>query len=66
LDFLRQLFGSGDFQPHGFCYLWNARLVWLHAVSDLLIALAYLTIPVTLVWLVVVGLWIESPFNIWK
>jgi NADH-quinone oxidoreductase subunit H len=23
-------------------------------------------IPVTLVWLVVVGLWIESPFNIWK
>jgi len=52
LDFLRQLFGSGDFQPHGFCYLWNARLVWLHAVSDLLIALAYLTIPVTLVWFI--------------
>jgi NADH-quinone oxidoreductase subunit H len=23
-------------------------------------------IPVTLVWLVVVGLWIESPWNIWK
>jgi NADH-quinone oxidoreductase subunit H len=23
-------------------------------------------IPVTLVWLVVVGLWIQSPFNIWK
>jgi PAS domain S-box-containing protein len=53
LDFLRQLFGSGDFQPHGFCYLWNARLVWLHATSDLLIALAYLTIPVTLaVWFI--------------
>ena len=52
MDFLRQLFGSGDFQPHGFCYLWNARLVWLHAVSDLLIALAYLTIPVTLVWFI--------------
>ncbi len=52
MDFLRQLFGSGDFQPHGFCYLWNARLVWLHAISDLLIALAYLTIPVTLVWFI--------------
>jgi PAS domain S-box-containing protein len=52
LDFLRQLFGSGDFQPHGFCYLWNARLVWLHAVSDLLIALAYLTIPLTLLWFI--------------
>lgn len=23
-------------------------------------------IPITLVWLVVVGLWIQSPFNIWK
>ena len=23
-------------------------------------------IPVTLVWLVIVGLWIQSPFNIWK
>ena len=23
-------------------------------------------IPVTLVWLVVVGLWIQSPWNIWK
>jgi PAS domain-containing protein len=52
LDFLRQLFGSGGFQPHGFCYLWNARLVWLQAVSDLLIALAYLTIPVTLLWFI--------------
>jgi NADH-quinone oxidoreductase subunit H len=23
-------------------------------------------IPVTLVWLVVVGLWMQTPFNIWK
>jgi NADH-quinone oxidoreductase subunit H len=23
-------------------------------------------IPITLIWLVVVGLWIQSPFNIWK
>ena len=52
MDFLRQLFGSGDFQPHGFCYLWNTRLVWLHAMSDLLIAFAYFTIPVTLVWFI--------------
>jgi PAS domain S-box-containing protein len=52
LDFLRQLFGSGDFQPHGFCYLWNTRLVWLHAISDLVIALAYFAIPVTLVWFI--------------
>jgi NADH-quinone oxidoreductase subunit H len=23
-------------------------------------------IPITLIWLVVVGLWIQTPFNIWK
>ncbi|HXZ12710.1 MAG TPA: PAS domain S-box protein [Candidatus Sulfotelmatobacter sp.] len=51
MDFLSRLFGSGDFQPHGYCYLWNSRLVWLHVISDGLIALAYFTIPVSLLWL---------------
>ncbi|MGA9144787.1 MAG: PAS domain S-box protein [Candidatus Acidiferrales bacterium] len=52
MDFLRQLFGSGDFRPHGYCYLWNSRLVWLHVSSDVLIALAYFTIPITLAWFI--------------
>jgi PAS domain S-box-containing protein len=52
MDFLRQLFGSGDFMPHGYCYLWNPGLVWLHVISDALIALAYFTIPLTLIWFV--------------
>ena len=39
MDFWKQLFGSGHFMPHGYCYLWNAGLVWLHVVSDTLIAL---------------------------
>ncbi len=50
MDFLRQLFGPGDFMPHGYCYLWNPGLVWLHVVSDMLIALSYFTIPITLLW----------------
>src|SRR5579864_6047683 len=50
METLRHLF-SGDFMPHGFCYLWNPRLVWLHAVSDTLIGISYLSIPVTLVYL---------------
>jgi PAS domain S-box-containing protein len=49
--FLAILPGSGDFSPHGFCYLWNPKLMWLHIVSDLAIAAAYFTIPVTLLWL---------------
>lgn len=38
--------------PHGYCYLWNPGLVWLHVISDSLIALAYFTIPFALLWLV--------------
>jgi len=52
MEFFNGLFGSGDFQPHGFCYQWNTGLVWLNVVSDFLIALAYFTIPVTLVWFI--------------
>ena len=40
---------SSGWMPHGVCYLWDARLVGLHAVSDTLIAGAYFTIPFTLV-----------------
>jgi PAS domain S-box-containing protein len=45
---LRQLFSSGNFEPHGYCYLWKPGLVWLHVVSDSLIAAAYFAIPVVL------------------
>ena len=41
------------FMPHGICYLWKPELVWLHVVSDLVIALAYFAIPPALVYLVV-------------
>jgi signal transduction histidine kinase len=52
MEFFRILFSSGGFMPHGFCYLWSPGLVWLHAGSDSLIALAYSTIPVTLVFFI--------------
>ena len=37
-----------QFTPHGFCLAWQPGLVWLEAVSDLLIAAAYFSIPATL------------------
>lgn len=43
-------FSSEGFMPHGHCYLWNPGLVWLHVVSDGLTALAYTSIPFTLVY----------------
>jgi len=48
MQVLRNLFFSGGFMPHGYCYLWSPSLIGLHAVSDFLIALSYLSIPITL------------------
>ncbi len=36
------------YMPHGQCYLWQTPLVGLHVSSDLMIAIAYYSIPVTL------------------
>ena len=44
--------GESDFMPHGFCYLWNPRIVWLNVISDGLIALAYYCIPLILVYFI--------------
>ena len=43
------LFSNG-LMPHGFCYQWKPTLIWLHAISDTLIALAYFSIPVALIY----------------
>jgi len=46
------LFSSNDLLPQGFCYQWNSILVWLHVISDTLIAVAYFSIPPILIYLV--------------
>jgi signal transduction histidine kinase/CheY-like chemotaxis protein len=50
-DFLQRLF-KADFMPHGHCYFWRHDLLILHIVSDLLIVLAYYSIPLALLWFV--------------
>src|ERR1700681_3552553 len=52
METLKTLLSSNDFMPHGYCYLWNTKLLWLHVISDSLIALAYLSIPITLVYFI--------------
>lgn len=49
---LKNLLAENGFIPHGHCYLWKPGLVWLHAASDSLIALAYVAISATLAYLV--------------
>src|SRR5208283_2903649 len=43
------LFSDSGLEPHGFCLLWEPGLIWLYALSDAAIALAYFTIPLGLV-----------------
>src|SRR5216683_741182 len=49
VEIFKQLL-SPDFTPHGFCYLWNPAIVWLHVISDALITLSYYCIPVVLIY----------------
>ncbi len=51
MEFFRQLL-SPDFMPHGFCYLWDPRILWLHVISDGLITLSYYCIPIVLIYFI--------------
>jgi len=52
MNALTQWLSSNGLMPHGFCYQWKPALVWLHAISDTLIALAYFSIPAALIFFV--------------
>ncbi len=52
METLQRLLSTDGFMPHGHCYLWQPALVTLHLLSDGLIALAYTSIPFTLVYFV--------------
>ncbi|MCL1473028.1 bifunctional diguanylate cyclase/phosphodiesterase [Argonema antarcticum] len=47
-EVIRKFFAPGNFIPYGHCDPWPEGLVWLHILSDTLIALAYYSIPLML------------------
>ena len=47
LEFFSKLFDS-EFMPHGHCYLWSPSILWIHVISDFVIAVAYYSIPISL------------------
>ena len=49
---LSQLFSTQNYIPHGVCLLWQPGLLWLHVLSNTVIAVAYYTIPVALIYFV--------------
>ena len=51
-EYLDGLFSSAGFMPHGMCYQWQPGILALHVIADSLIALAYFSIPFTLLYFV--------------
>src|SRR5579872_1203123 len=49
---IERFLSADGFMPHGMCYLWQPGILGLHVVSDSLIALAYFSIPFTLLYFV--------------
>lgn len=45
---IRDFFASSTLSPHGICLLWRPELIWTHATSDLIIGLAYFSIPLAI------------------
>jgi len=52
LKILENILSPSQYMPHGNCYLWQSSLIWLHVVSDLLIGIAYFSIPAMLIYFV--------------
>ena len=52
MNLLHRIFSTNGFMPHGMCYDWNPAVIWLHVISDGVIALAYYSIPITLIYFV--------------
>jgi light-regulated signal transduction histidine kinase (bacteriophytochrome) len=44
-------FDSEQFLPHGHCFMWSPGVLWMHVVSDILIAMAYFAIPFVLFYI---------------
>ncbi|MGP1383090.1 MAG: sensor histidine kinase [Thainema sp.] len=52
LELFNAVFSPDQYMPHGMCYLWQPALVTLHVIANLLIAAAYFSIPVMLIYFV--------------
>ncbi len=47
---IKEFFSSGDFMPHGHCFLWQPGILWLHLASDVIIFASYYSIPFALIY----------------
>ena len=52
LQYLQQLWETSSLSPHGICLLWRPELIWTHVGADVVIGIAYYSIPVALAYFV--------------
>ena len=52
LQAVTRLFSSDTFMPHGMCFNWQPEVIWLHVISDAAIAIAYYSIPFSLMYFI--------------
>ena len=48
MDFLTSFLGRSGFLPHGYCFTWSPGLLWTMVGSDVVIAVAYFSIPLAI------------------
>ena len=48
MDAVAALFARNGFLPHGYCFTWTPGVLWTMVLSDLVIAAAYLSIPLAI------------------
>lgn len=46
--YLKRLLDTNALARHGFCFLWRPELLWTHVIADAVIGLSYMTIPISL------------------
>lgn len=51
LEYLSKLLSVHGFMPHGMCFQWRPEILWMHVISDLVVALAYFSIPLALAFI---------------
>lgn len=51
MGFFSSLFESEVFMPHGQCFMWYPEVLWLHVISDIVITLAYFSIPISIFYI---------------
>jgi signal transduction histidine kinase len=44
-------FTTEQFMPHGHCFMWSPGVLWMHVIADIVISMAYFTIPFVLLYI---------------